>query len=490
MQIGLDRGSPMPLYSQLAREIERRIRSGALPAGARLPTIRALAQQLGVTRLTIHAAYNELQSGGWVEATVGRGTFVADGPRGTLTPADLGRELTAGGLISDMLRMAQLPGIRSLAMADAAAELYPQREFARAIEEALASGPSILGYTTSQGDPTLRTVLAELLADRGMLVGPDELVITSGVTQALAIVAQTLAQPGDAVIVEQPTYLGALSILGGRGLRLIGAAVDQDGIVTSDLEALILAHRPRFIYVVPSFHNPTGVCMSAERGAQLLAIAERHRIPIVEDDIYGRLAYEGAPPRPLYASDRMGLVLHLSSFSKVLLPGARIGYIAAAPQWIARLTMAKQTSDLCSPPLLQRAMALFIQHGWLASHIRRITPHYRDRRDALLTAMGRYFPSELRWSEPAGGFCVWVALPPNISATELYLASIDRGVAFVPGDAFFAGPAPKPYLRLSFSASTPPIIVEAVRTIGELLGAHALRRTRIREGPSDYIPLV
>jgi DNA-binding transcriptional MocR family regulator len=449
-----------------------------------------LAQQLGVTRLTVHAAYNELQSGGWIEATVGRGTFVAEGIRPRANAIDLGREVSAGGVLSDMMRMAQLPGIRSLAMADAAADLCPQRDFGRALGDALAVGPAMLGYTTPHGDPILRSVLADLLADRGIRATSDEFVITAGVTQGLALIAQVLAQPGDTVIVEQPTYLGALSIFGSRGLRLIGASVDADGLVTDELEGLILAHRPRFIYVIPAFQNPTGVCMSAERRTHLLAIAARHRVPIVEDDIYARLAYEGVAPPTLYGEDRSGMVLHLSSFSKVLLPGVRIGYIIAGPQWVARLVQAKQNSDLCSPPLLQRALAIFIQRGSLANHLRKALPRYRERRDALLSAMSRYFPSDLRWSEPHGGFNVWVVLPPSTNITDLYLAGIEQGVAFAPGDAFFSGPAPHPYMRLAFSAATPEVIVEATRVLGELLGAQAMRRMLVRETPSDYLPLV
>jgi 2-aminoadipate transaminase len=490
MQIALDRTSSTPLYAQLAQEIQRRIRVGALPPGARLPTIRALSQQLGVTRLTIHAAYNELQAGGWVEATVGRGTFVAEGTQLGLTSAELSREMSAGGLISDMLRMAQVPGMRSLAMADAAPELYPQRDFARALEEAMASGTSVFGYTTPQGDASLRTAVASLLEDRGMYATPDELLITAGVTQGLALIAQVLASPGDTVLVEQPTYMGALSIFGSRGLRLVGVPIDNDGMQTDDLEALILAHRPRFIYVMPTFQNPTGVCLSLARRAQLLAIAARYEVPIIEDDIYAYISFDGPPPPTLYSEDRHGIVLNLGSFSKALLPGIRIGYLAAPTRWIAPLTRAKQTSDLCSPPLLQRAMAAFIQRGWLANHLRRATPRYRERRDALLTALARHAPAGLRWTEPRGGFCVWVALPPSVNVIDLYLAGIDRGIAFAPGDAFFAGAAPRPFLRLAYSAAPPETIHEMVRTLSELLGTQLHRRSLVRETSADFLPLV
>ncbi|HJZ50341.1 MAG TPA: PLP-dependent aminotransferase family protein [Roseiflexaceae bacterium] len=490
MQIALNRASPQPLYAQLAQDIQRRIRSGALPPGARLPTVRELARQLGVTRLTIHSAYSELQAGGWVEATVGRGTFVAAQPEPTALLPEPARELSPRGILNDMLQMARLPGMRSLAMADAAPDLYPQREFARALEEALSSGTSALGYTAPQGDPLLRTTLADLLRERGISAGPDEIVVTSGVTQGMSLIAHTLARPGDSVIVEKPTYLGLLNILNVQGIRAIGAPMDDDGLVVGALEELILKHRPRFIYTIPVFQNPSGVCLSPARRAALLALIERYRVPLIEDDIYSQLVYEGAAPPALKADDQSELVLNIGSFSKSLLPGARVGYIVATPQTIGRLVGAKQADDLCSPPLLQRALALFIQHGWLSTHLRRVIPRYRERRDALMIAMARHFPSELRWTTPQGGFCSWVTLPSGASTIDLYLAGIERGVAFAPGDVFFAEPAPKPYIRLSFSSLPPELIGEAIQVLGQVFSSHLVRRSFAAPALSDCVPLV
>ncbi|HNP73199.1 MAG TPA: PLP-dependent aminotransferase family protein, partial [Kouleothrix sp.] len=261
-------------------------------------------------------------------------------------------------------------------MADAAPDLYPTREFGRALNEALGAGLAVLSYTASQGDPLLRTTLAELLRERGMSPAPDEIVVTSGVTQGMSLIARTLARPGDTVIVEQPTYLGLLNVLNNHGLRPIGVPVDDEGLVVEALEPLLYEHRPRFIYTIPVFQNPGGVCLSDRRRAALLELIARQRVPLVEDDIYSALVYEGTAPRALRADDSAGLVLNIGGFSKSLLPGARIGYVAAAPQFIGRLVAAKQADDLCSPPLMQRALALFIQHGWLAAHLRRALPRY------------------------------------------------------------------------------------------------------------------
>jgi DNA-binding transcriptional MocR family regulator len=491
MHISLDRKGATPLYSQVAQEIQQRIRTGTLPPGSRLPTIRALARQLSVTRLTIHTAYNELQAGGWVEATVGRGTFVATNSEALVSPSDIGREVSVGGVLNDMLRMAQIPGIRSFAMADAAPEILPQREFRRALDEAFVnSGSSLLSYGTAHGDPVLRTALVPLLEERGIHASPDEIIITAGVTQGLNLIARTLAHPGDTVIVEHPTYLGALNILSHAGLHVVGAPLDASGLDLEALEALIQAHRPRFLYVVPTFQNPTGITMGSERRARLLALAEQHNLPIVEDDLYAPLSFDGPAPRALAAGDRCGLVMHLSSFSKILLPGVRIGYLHAAPHWIARLVQAKQATDLCSPMVLQRAIAIFLQRGWLASHLRRSVPLYKARRNSLLDAMSRFFPSGVRWTEPQGGFCVWVTLPQHISVTDLYMATVERGVAFAPGDVFFAGQAPRPYMRLAYSTMAPEHMPDAIRILGDTLSAQLVRRSFVREGPTDYVPLV
>ena len=189
-------------------------------------------------------------------------------------------------------------------------------------------------------------------------------------------------------------------------------------------------------------------------------------------------------------ADRTGQVLMISSFSKALIPGVRIGYIVAGPQFLDRLVMAKQADDLCSPPLLQRALALFIQHGWLAAHLRRAIPRYRERRDALLTAMARSFPSGIHWTTPRGGLCTWVTLPAGTSVTDLYLAAIERGVGFAPGDVFFIDPPAQPFMRLSFSTLPPELITEAAQILGQLISVQTTRRAFMVPPLAECVPLV
>jgi DNA-binding transcriptional MocR family regulator len=493
MQIELDRSSREPLYRQLAGSLQRRIRSGALPPRTRLPTVRQLAQQLGVTRLTVHSAYAELQSGGWIEATVGRGTFVAEHIEQLVTPveAQIGREVTPAGMMADLLRMTQLPGMAAVGRADPAPEFFPLRNWQRASEIALSAGGSaLMNYTTAQGDQTLRSALAELARERGITAGPDEILITAGVTSGMALATELLARPGDVVLVEQPTYLGLLNILATRGVRAVGVPIDEEGMQVDAIEERLRGERPAFIYTIPTFQNPSGECMSQARRAALLDLAERHDLLIVEDDIYGKMSYEGQAPPALKADDHSGRVIYLSSFSKSLMPGIRMGYAIAAPAIIQQLVRLRQAHDVCSPPLTQRALAVFIEQGWLHAHLRRMIPRYRERRDALLRAMDRNLPMGVSWTRPRGGFSCWVTLPPGTSVIELYLSAIGRGVAFTPGEVFSPTPEALPHLRLCFGSEPPERLAEAVAAIGSLLRERSVGRHAPPPSHADYVPVV
>jgi DNA-binding transcriptional MocR family regulator len=306
----------------------------------------------------------------------------------------------------------------------------------------------------------------------------------------MSLITDLLARAGDTVLLEQPTYLGMLNILSSRGVRAVGLPMDGEGLVIEALEDALRRERPAFLYTIPTFQNPAGASMSPARRAALLDLAERHGLMIVEDDIYGRLSYAGASPPSLKAADRSGRVIYLSSFSKSLMPGLRIGYVVATPDLIGRLVYLRQAQDLCSPPLMQRALAIFIEQGWWHSHIKRMLPRYRERRDALLSAMERFFPAEVIWTRPQGGFSCWVTLPRGSSVSDLYMSAITRGVAFTPGEVFSPAPNPQPHLRLCFSAEPPERLADAVATLGGLLRERGVRGSLSAPALSNYVPVV
>ena len=300
-----------------------------------------------------------------------------------------------------------------------------------------------------------------------------------------------LLRPGETMLVEHPTYLGMIERMEAQGLRLHGAPMDEEGIRLDALENAIALHRPRLLYTIPTFHNPTGASMSVDRQAGLLRLAERYGLVILEDDIYGPLAYDGPAPLPLKAQDTAGVVIYLTSFSKVFMPGLRLGLLAAPPRLVDALVDAKRLVDFHAPQLTQRALAEYLQTGHMAAHVRAIKPFYRERRDTMLRELRRAFPAETRWTSPAGGFSVWVELPPGVRSMDLYLAAIDRGVAFAPGEAFFAEQPLAGYLRLSWAAQPPQAIARGVQILGDLLHEQTARYRRLRAPTScEVVPMV
>lgn len=495
MHIQLDRHDRRPLYMQIVEQIQQHIRTGALPLGSRLPPIRELAIDLGLTRLTVHNAYAELQADDWIESHVGRGTYVSKRIDFDTIPAPYATPVVPEpdpGALGEVMRLSHLPEMISFAQAAADPAMFPVREWGRALQHVMAEGdPRLFDYGVTQGEIGLREQLAQLLLDRAVQVPPEHIVVTSGAQQGIDIVIRALVRPNEKILVEQPGYLGVIERIKLQGIHAIGVPMDDEGIIPGALEAAIETHHPRMLYTVPTFQNPTGVSMSLERQQEILAVAMRHDLIILEDDIYGSLSYDGASPLPLKARDTAGVVIYLSSFSKMLMPGIRIGLLAAAPPRLAPLIAAKRLSDLHSPPLIQCALADYLQRGGFAAHLRTIRGVYRERRDFFIDCLRRHFPADASWTMPHGGFCIWVALPAGINGGDFYAESLERGVGFAPGHAFFPEHMRHGYMRLAFSTQPPEVIERGVAILGDLMHTHLARRARQRI-PSLYesVPLV
>ncbi len=485
----IDRGQSPPIYQQIIEEVKARISDGRLPAGTQLPTVRQLAQDLGVTRLTVQHAYSELQAEGWVEATVGRGTFVSQATRNhTFGSGMVAR--TSDGVINDILQVNQVVGLRSMASASPDARLFPAEEYWAALAELKRDFATSVVYSSSQGDPQLRVEISRDLADRGMDVTPDDIVIVAGVTQGLSLAGQTLAQPGDRILVEQPTYVGLLHTLKVFGLEPVGVPFDAEGPNLEELERAIIQHRPRFFYTVPTFQNPTGYCMSLARRQELLALAALHGLMIVEDDVYGRMAYDAPPPPTLMALDTQNLVMHVGSYSKILMPGMRLGYLIAPPRWRDRILSLRRASDLVSPTLLQQALAIFLRQGGLKRHLRRTLPIYRERRNTMVAALQRHLPTSVTWTAPSGGFCTWLTMPSYHPFADLERAALDAGWAVTPGEVFLAEPTDQKSIRLCYGTLTPDVIQTGVEVIGQLVRARLADAAEHPEQQDAWTPLV
>lgn len=490
LSITLDRTLRAPIYQQVAGQIREQISTGQLPAAARLPTIRQLAGQLGVTRLTVQTAYAELQSGGWIEATVGRGTYVSSEAPRSVTFASAAANVTPATVIGDILQIGQGREKHSLASASPDPMLFPVDEFWTCLADQRKNAASVTGYGPAQGDVQLRIALADFLRERSVQVTPADILVTSGVTQGLALAAAALAQPGDVVLVEQPTYIGFLHQLRMAGLQPIGVPVDAEGIRLDALDKLAAQTRPRFLYTIPSFQNPTGHCQSPARRRDLLVLAKEHGLIVVEDDIYAPLSYDTSAPPALKASDEHGLVVYLTSFSKVLMPGLRLGCIVAPPMLQERLLSLRLAADLVSPSLMQQTLAAFLQAGGLRRHLRRVLPVYRQRRDALVAALESNAPPALQWTVPTGGFCSWLTLPRHRGLIEIVGLMLQQGWEIAPGDVFLAQPSSDQHVRLCFGSLPVDAINRSVRALCQIVREQlALPALATQEG-GDYAPLV
>jgi GntR family transcriptional regulator/MocR family aminotransferase len=481
---------PTPQYLRIAALVRARIVAGDLHPGERLPPVRALAHELQVGRHTVEEAYAELAAEGLIESRVGQGTFVApptpersgDPPA---TPAAPGwvsghrepivtREaISAHQVLREALRPDRRPDQVSFILGAPAADLFPVGELQRALNAALREeGAEALGYEPTEGYGPLRAAVARHLLGLGITAAPDQVIMTSGAQQAIDLTLRALTRPGDYVVAESPTYLGILDACEANGVRLIGVPMDDEGMEVARLAPLLDTHRPKLLITIPNSHNPTGITMSLARRRALLALAAEHRLPIMEEDAYGELRYGGQPAPRLRALPGGEEVIYVSSFSKVMLPGLRLGYLLASPEVQSRVVFIKQASDRASGSLVQRAIYRCLESRRLRSYVQSVSRRCRERRDAMLVALDRHLPAGTRWTIPDGGLYLWVRLPEGMSALALYRAALAHDVVVAPGGAYFSAADDHPFIALNFAAQPPDRIDEGIRRLG-----HAMRAT-------------
>ncbi len=496
MRIQLDRSAGAPLYRQLVDTLADYIRRGILAPGTQLPTIRQMAQDAGVTRLTVQNAYAELQSLGLVNSTVGRGTFVAERaplpmPAAPAFTPQLPISWHHRGLLDEVFQVSAGEDVISFGPAFPDPVTFPLRAFDRALHDAL-SDPGSLMYCPPQGDQQLREALSQLLLDRGVQASPESLLITHGAQGAINLVVQALTQPDDILLMEAPTFPGALEVAALHRRRVVGLPMDEEGVKLAELEQTMRALRPRLLYIIPTFHNPTGITTSAARRRAILELARRYDTLVVEDDVYGWLAYDAPPPLAMKSEDGDGRVIYLSGFSKALIPGIRIGVIAASPPLLNQMALVRQSLDLTTTTLTQRALALYLRRGHLGAHFHAARAAYRERRDLMLDLLARSLPSTFQWTQPGGGFSVWLRLPSGLPEEYLTGELARQGVLVTRGQLFYPQLAPlEGHIRICFSMHDLPTI----RTGMERLTAVCVRQaqrysTLVASASRDISPFV
>jgi len=386
--------------------------------------------------------------------------------------------------IREMLKFAERPEVISFAGGMPAPEVFPIEPFKEACIKVLnENGPASLQYGSTDGYLPLRELIARHTARYGMNVTAKNILPTSGSQQALDLIGKVFLNPGDNVVVESPTYVGALQAWRVYGANFIPIKIDNEGMITDNLEDLMRAG-PKFIYALPNFQNPTGLTLNYERRLKLIEIADRYGVPIVEDDPYGQLRYEGEHLPALEVLDSQmeirdesysGNVIYLSTFSKILAPGIRLAWVIAPPEVINKLILAKQSADLHTSTFNQMVAWEVAKDGFLNDHVKTIRKVYKERRDVMLDALEEHMPEGVSWTKPDGGLFLWLTIPKNLDCNDLFKDSVNENVAFVPGSIFYAEGGGFNTMRLNFSNAKPEKINEGLSRLSRVVKDHLLK---------------
>jgi GntR family transcriptional regulator / MocR family aminotransferase len=483
MRIPLDRQSATPLYQQIKDYLRQGILSGSLAPDTRLPASRQLAQDLGVNRITVENAYAELESEGLILSKLGSGTYVlAPDPllplprkdKNTPWPLwqqDLSAQKNNTRNPKLRLKATHHPQPISFSSGIGDANMFPAEEFRKVLQTVMRrDGFDALDYGERNGYGPLRESITHILASQGLQTRPEDILITAGSQQALSLVSQLLLSPGDVIFVESPSYSGALDLFRTLGFKVIGIPVDDQGMQVDGLEKLLQQHHPRLIYTIPNFHNPTGTCLTSPRRRQLLVLADRYNVPILEDDFVGDLRYEGRTQPALKALDPGGRVIYVSTFSKMLMPGLRVGFLVAEGPVYDRLVDFKRVNELATSNLIQHALEAYVTVGRYQAHLHRSCQIFRKRRDVMVAAIQRYLPATVHFDIPQGGLFIWLSLPKRLTSEELLPLAWEEGVDFAPGSPFFPEEIESSgWLRLNFVVQAPSQIEEGMKRLGKAI---------------------
>ncbi len=490
----------VPLYIQLRDQLRALVHAGDLRPGDRIPASRELATMLGVHRTTVANAYAELESEGLIQGHVGRGTFIRGNGNGLALTPPAPPVLNGGAGVRWELLFADERGEEvlsrltasapedsvSFVMARPAAEFFPVEELQVCVNAALRrEAKDVLNLGPSDGYPPLKEAILELLHREGISAKDENLLITDGCQQSLDLISKAFVRPGDSVVMENPTYPGAVAIFHGARARCLAVPMKTQaepgialGLDLEVLEATLAANRVKLIVLTPDFHNPTGTSMPLASRRKLLELAGRYQVPVVEDHIYARLHSREERVPSLKQLDRSNLVIHIDSFAKVAFPGLRVGWIVAPPVAIERLRVVKQTTDLHTDQLAQATLAEFVRRGHFVKHVARMRKVYASRLAAVDEALRKNMPEGTRWTKPEGGMCLWLELPAGFDASELLIHAKEKGVLFAPGRYFYVqSPLPNT-LRLGFASLDEKQIAKAVATLAELLKVEMRKRQR------------
>jgi 2-aminoadipate transaminase len=479
--ITLDPADERPLYQQIVDQVNERVKTGAFPVGFRLPPTRSLAKELRTHRNTVVRAFEELQAMGLVTSTVGRGTFIAARPQSAPRAEPIAASGIAwGGLTSRRLEGGPLDRFdrlaRQLTTGDTinlqtmqpSADLIPVEPFRRCMEHVLRTSKGrALAYGPREGLPALRQQVAEGLSRDGVPVRMDDVIITSGSQQAIDIISRALLDPGDKVLLEAPTYSGAINVFAASGATLVGVPVDAEG---PSIEALsrMDTRGVKLLYLMPNCRNPTGSTISQARREAIVRWSKERSIPIIEDDYGADLNLDGVPP-PVSLRALDPDVLYMGTFSKKLIPALRVGYLVCPPALRPHVVALKHATDLGTSMLLQHALSEFLDRGYMRPHLARVLQVYRERRDVLEGALAQHLGRDFPWAHVERAVQIWVRLPTGLDPEAAFRAAERRGVLVAPGTLSSLTEEAAPGVRLCFCYEPTERLREGARRLGVAL---------------------
>lgn len=377
--------------------------------------------------------------------------------------------------IREFFKLTEQPDVMSFAGGFPSADYFPVSKINEVLQELLMKeGKTALQYGPTEGSWELRDYIARKMTREGMPCTGENILITNGSQQGMDLISKIFVNPGDVVIVEEPGYVGGLGAIYNYEAQRLPIPLDKEGMRADILAAQLRklqreGRKPKFAYLVPNFQNPTGITMSLERRQEILRLAQEYDFMILEDNPYGDIRFEGEPIPSIKSMDTEGRVIYLGSFSKVFIPGIRVGWIMADEVLIHKLSCAKGSTDLCSNSLGQRLAYYFAVNGYIEEHLQSLISKYKEKRDLMLACMEKYFPEGVTWTYPKGGFFIWVTFPAGTSAREILMKAIERKVAFVDGAGFYVNGNGKNTARFAYSEADPQKIKEGIAILGELL---------------------
>jgi len=466
----------MKRYESLAEELAESVGTGQLRPGDRLPSVREASRSRGISPSTVFEAYYLLEARGLIEARPRSGYFVREA--GSATPEPLPsapeaheRQVEVSELVFQVLAAARNRSLTPLGSAFPSPTLFPLPKLGLAVGRAARQmDPWRTVEDLSPGSAELRRQLALRYLSSGCRVDADEIVLTNGAMEALNLCLEVVTRPGDLVAIESPTFYGALQALERRGLKAVEVATHaRTGLDVDALAGVLERHPVKACWLMPNFQNPLGSLMPDEAKARLVALLEKHQVPLIEDDVYGEL-YFSRRPRPAKAWDKTGLVLHCSSFSKTLAPGYRLGW-AAAGRFAADVGRRKLISSLATPAPIQEGLSDYLQRGGYDRHLRQLRQTLAQHRQRVLRSIAKHFPSDTRVTQPEGGYFVWVELPGRIDALELHRLALSHDISIAPGHLFSADHRFSHHLRVNFGHPDHPDVETSLKTLGQIAKA-------------------